>query len=254
MVILPGCRDNDPSIVARVGSYILTEEELSRAADPNQYLSHWIEDRLLAFEAERRGIDRMQSVADELRKVRVKLLVDGLMYSELESMEPPSTREIEDYYLEHEEEFLRAESEMEIFCIVGMDESELLKARRQLRIGISPEKVINKYPGLTFLRDIVTDPAGLLPPFNSLADENIGEIVGPVSAGERFYLFKIENIFVPGTLKPLSSVRDEIEYRIASNNRFKLREKLLKGLEEKYNPQLNMKLLNALGLIPEEER
>ncbi|MBL7191335.1 peptidyl-prolyl cis-trans isomerase [bacterium] len=252
LILIIACGNNEPSTAARVGNYTLTEAELSQAANPIQYFESWLEDHILAYEAERRGLADQGRVKVALHRVKVKLLVEGLIESELENSQLPSPREIEDYYQAHREDFKRASAEIEFLCFAGIDESALEDVRRQLRISGSEESIKAKYPGLSYHRDSIINPESLPKPLNELAGANAGEVIGPVEHGGKFYVFKVINIHSPLSAKSLSAVRDEIEYRIMIDRKMKLRERLVKELEKKYNPYINYKLLQALGLSSEE--
>ena len=249
LVLLAGCQGEERGIVARVGHYVLTEEQLSKSADPVAYINSWTENRLLALEAESRKLDRSPEFKSEIEVIGAKILSSRLIELESASLDSPSLKEIEDYYIANEEEFVRALPEVEFWFFSGLDISVLKSAARDLRRGKDEKNHAEKYPGLRLVKDKIVDPSSMPPPFNDLFGKPADTVLGPVEINGRYYVFKILYRYKAGSVRPLGEVRNLIVDRILDEKKHSLREMLLKELRKKYHPEVNEERLRASGVI-----
>lgn len=247
-VVMLGCQGDEPGVVARVGHYKLTSDQMDKSADPEAAITTWMEDCLLALEAESRGIDNETDFAAKLERIKISLLASYLIELESAEIEPPFTEEVENYYQTNEEEFRRAEPEVEFVYFSGLEASVLSSIKKSLSRGMEADDLAEEYPGLYFGREAISDPASMPEPFSSFAQNVVGTVLGPMEIGDRYYIFKISQYYEPGTMLPLSKVRDLIVDRIMEEARQEMREKLLKELRGKYNPSINMERLKAAGI------
>lgn len=249
LVLLEGCRQNDGFFVARAGHYELSEDLVAESVNPEEYIDQWVEVRLLALEAEKRGLDKSVDFEAKIESIRAKLLMENLLDQETGNIQPPKEQEIENYYQSHIEEFRRMKPEVEFVCFSGLDNPVLREVSRSLNRGASIEDVTNKYPGLQYEADLLADPASMPAPFSSMSGASEGSVIGPSNIGGRQYVFKIIGKSEKGTVQPLSNVRQIIIDRIMENQRLLIRERLLKELRMKYKPEVNAGRLKAAGII-----
>jgi len=249
LVILDGCRQNDGFFVARAGHYELSENLVAESVNPEEYIDRWVEVRLLALEAERRGLDETVDFEAKIESIRAKLLMEILLDQETENIHPPSEQETENNYQEHIEDFRRIKPEVEFVCFSGLDNSVLRDVSRSLNRGAGIDDVTNKYPGLQYEVDLLVDPASMPAPFSNMSGASEGSVIGPSNIGGRQYVFKIIGKSKEGTVQPLANVRQIIIDRIMENQRLLIRERLLKELRTKYKPEVNAERLKAAGII-----
>ncbi|MBC8278979.1 MAG: peptidyl-prolyl cis-trans isomerase [FCB group bacterium] len=249
IVILDGCRQNDGFFVARAGHYELNENLVAESVNPEEYIDHWVEVRLLALEAERRGLDETADFEAKIESIRAKLLMEIILDHEAANMQLPSDQEIENYYQEHVEDFRRIKPEVEFVSFSGLDHSVLRDVSRSLNRGAGIDDVTHKYPGLQYNVDLLADPASMPTPFSSMSGASEGAVIGPSNIGGRQYVFKIIGKSEKGTVQPLTNVRQIIIDRIMEKQRLLIREKLLKELRIKYKPEVNAERLKAAGII-----
>ncbi len=249
VMMVSGCEKNDDFIVARVGHYKLAEREISGLLNPENYIDEWIASRLLALEAERRGLDRSEEIETVMEKLRAKLLVNSLLSVEFAKLDTPSQKEIEDYYQSNVEEFRRMRDEVEFISFSGLDEKILRDVAKSLRRGAKEEELADLYPGLLYENVRIIDPGSMPRPFSLMASARRGTVIGPTEFGERQYVFKVVEIYQAGTVRHLNDVRGVVIERIMEIQKSLLKERLLKKLREEYSPEVNIDRMKAAGMI-----
>jgi len=250
-----GCGSSDhPNVIARVGKYKITQQELDSSSVPIETLNSWLETSLLAMEAESRGIKKSEEFSSLLEKVRINLLAEYLLEGEYAQIAQPTPEEIEKYYIDNTEEFHRAEQEVEVFYFSSPDPTNLYNIKNLLQKGENPTELAEKYPVLQPGREIVVDPASKHNPFTSFATNAVGTVSGPTKIGDRYYVFKIIDRFDAGTAIALPQVRDEIIFRLNRAREQELREKLIKVLRNKYSITIKYDRLKAAGITTGESQ
>ena len=248
-LLLAGCKADDPSVIARVGHYKFHQDQIDNPGEAGPLISSWIEDCLLALEAEDRGIDQDASFQEEMNHIRQKLLADYLLEDEFSKIEEPSEEKLKEYYNAHKQEFQRIELEVEFIYFSGLESSTLNSIRRALHRGESPEKVAEDHPGLLFKTELITDPISMQEPYSDFSLQGVGSVIGPSEINGRTYVFKIINRYEPGTIYPFNRVRDIIAGRMKDSAMQTMRDKLLNELKGKYSPTINRERLKAAGII-----
>ena len=248
-LLLAGCKADDPSVVAQVGHYKFHQNQISSPGEAAPLISAWVEDCLLALEAEARGIKMKPDFQEELSHIRLKLLADYLLEDEFSKIKPPGEEKLKEYYNTHKQEFQRTEMEVEFIYFSGLESAVLSSIRRALARGESPEKVAENYSGLLFKTEMISDPASMPEPYNVFAEHEVGSVIGPSEINGRTYVFRIMERFEPGTIYPFSRVRDVIAGRMKDSVMQTMRDKLLNELKGKYSPTINRERLKAAGII-----
>ncbi len=248
LLVIQGCESDDPRLVAKVGKHTLTADMLEGAASTEAYIDAWLRKSLLAEEAESRGLADTPEFARKMETVRTSVLADALLKTEASKLNSPDARKIDDYYSTHLREFLLTNPEVEFVYFSGLDLSELNGALSKLRRGMKEATVASRHPGLDFGRKSMPVAEAVSEPFSEFIGMKTGATKGPVEIEGRQYIFKITRRWEPGDTLTLDRVRDEVVYRILENERYLLRERLLKQLKSKYNPVVNIERLRALGI------
>ena len=248
-LILTGCKADDPSVIARVGHYKLHQNKIDDPGAASLQISAWMEDCLLALEAENRGIQLNEDYSDELENIKRKLLIEYLIAEELSKIKDPSDEALEEYYNEHKNEYQRTELEVEFIYFSGLEPAKLNSIRRSLLRGESPEKIAEAHPGLFFKTETLADPVSMPEPYSEFAAGEVGAVIGPKEIDGRTYVFKITDRYEQGTIFPFGRVKDIIAGRMNESARQSAREKLLNEIKAKYSPSINRERLKAAGII-----
>jgi hypothetical protein len=239
--------------VAKVGQFTLTQEQVENSADAEDYINNWIDNHLLALEAQKLKLNEYPDYKKQLEDIQTQLLADRLLTAKCDSLEPPSEKEISDFYNSHRNEFLRMESEVDFAYFSGSDVQVLTEIANSLKAGAEEKELAAQHPELNLGWDRLYDPVTMPAPYNQFADYKAGQITSPLLLNDKYYVFKINAVRAPGTLKSLVEVRDLIIERITGDERSRMREILLKSLRTKYHPELNIRLLRNSGLISGEK-
>jgi hypothetical protein len=243
LLLFLGCEQKESDIVAKVGHYELRREAISDAPNPEELVRNFVDEALLAMEAEKRGLDQAPEFIAELDKIKVALLAQRLMDAETGNFKPPQAKDIEEYYKSHLSEFTRETLEVEYFYFSGTDLTDMNSIKRGLRGGQAPEIVTEEFPQTEFKSGLVCNSASLSEPLNSLASNVVGSILGPVEINDRYYVFKITARYEPGSKYTLNQCREKILDRMMEEAHQDLRERLIKKLHDKYQPSINIEEL-----------
>jgi hypothetical protein len=103
--------------IARVGGVVLTRESLENLLpegddiplteeERKRFIDRWVNTEMLHQEAVRRGLDDDPRVRARIRTFEREYLADHLVYIELRDRTRVTEREIEEYFEEHQDEYL----------------------------------------------------------------------------------------------------------------------------------------------------
>lgn len=240
---LMGCSEKGDRFTARVGHYELSEDRVRKNSNPTEYVDNWIESRLLALEAEERGLDNTADFYDLMEEIRVRILADSLLWNEFLKAENPTSLEIEAYYNSNPNEFKQVLPEVSFASYRSDDEKVLQDVRKMLAGGAEKSDVLKKYPAVTYAEDTVIDPVSMPAPFSQFASISIGGVLGPAKTGNTLCVFKILDKEPTGGIKPLEEVYSHIAERLFENNKLIIRERLIKELKNKHRPEINDRIL-----------
>ena len=124
--------------------------------------------------------------------------------------------DVKKYYTDNKDEYKRKSKEVLVSYFSSKDRSEALKIKKELKKGTAqnPSKTLSKYGGIR-----KTFSFGGLPPkindsvFSKKYFKN-GNILGPYSVGNNYYIIKIEKVFQKGSYIDIDFVFDEIYQRL----------------------------------------
>ncbi|MFH1010398.1 MAG: peptidylprolyl isomerase [bacterium] len=248
-VLLSACSRRSPEdVVATVGSEVLTREMVAeRAGVPYDSLSlttkqqiaqDWIEETLLLWEAERRGLQRDPTLARKLGELRRELLRSRLVQS-VQAQQVPSDSAIGRYYQEHQTEFVRAQEEYEIELYWAPDLVTAQLFRRAARDDMDLAEMA--YPNVS-MEGIWRVTAGDLPSDETaeLASLKVGQVADPRPSEEGYRLMRLRTRWAAGEPVSLDDVRYEIRERMMIESARIAMESLLAELSRKYPTTIHL--------------
>ena len=215
--------DDSPSLVAAVGGSTITVEGLSLQLGDTvrdslsvyRFLSGWVEKELLYQGGLSRGIRNEGALLQKTLNYKKHLIGRGFL--DLGLGEPSIMEgDVKKYYTENKDEYKRKSKEVLVFYFSSEDRSESLKIKKELKKGTAqkPSKALSKYGGIR-----KTFSFGGLPPkindsvFSKKYFKN-GNILGPYSVDNNYYIIKIEKVFQKGSYVDMDFVFDEIYQRL----------------------------------------
>ncbi len=242
-------RGTDPSpVIARVGGSTLTLEDL-RTSLPAEVLARadrqdllafvngWVRTELLQQAARSMGYAKDGRVRDRLEEATRSILVDVFLEDELDVDPLISDSEVENYYLNNQEEFRRSTDEVRVAILWFGDSPTAQRARDAILAGRDLEEVA-----------VDTSFGVLAAELDSgfMTEADLGEELGstvfrqtegvlsrPTRIGTGYVLIRVEQRQNAGTVRELAEVREDIVARMAADLRnIKLEELLSRLLED----------------------
>ncbi len=248
-------------VVVRVDSETLTVVDLANEiplqfrsrvtkSELQDYVTLWTDSQILFQEAKRRRLDQDESVRRQLRRVERELVVNMLLEQELNKPFPLSEDEIEKYYDDNRQNFVRSTKEFRVWCLkVGKKEraDSLVAALRQ---GVDFLQMAQHYDTGDsadwdlYLTEKETEPAIASAVFTMIP----GAVSRPIQLENLFHIFKMIEKYEIGSLRPLASVREEIVARIQSEKRQERYKQLLVEYKNSAVIEKNLFLLDSLSI------
>jgi hypothetical protein len=256
-------------IVARVGSSVLTLEEL-QASIPNeysdiitreqniQYVRQWINTELLYNEALRLGVDREPQIKARLEKMKKDLLSAEIISRSASRSDAVGVSEtaIKEYYETHREQFIRESYVVRFDDIVVDDLNLAWEIRRNVTHETFKEsaKTHSKVPpGLDEGTPYV--PIDAIPPIvrNAVLAAAVPSITGPYRAEDGFHIIRVLGKFDKGTIASLDEVRDEIISRLSNMTQKGETERLISEIRSRADVEFNIDLVPGPPSVQEEQ-
>ena len=146
-------KNEDPVVLARVNSEVLTADGLDIFLSPKQrsdeqlrmFVQDWVNNTVLYQEAKKAGLDKdlsLQRMRDEYYK---KLVVGSLLKSEKSDTSQSSNEDVRKYYEENISSFIRTTNEATLHHFVTDNISEARTIKRGLLKKISGDEVENLF-------------------------------------------------------------------------------------------------------------
>ena len=230
-----------------------------------EYLDNMVNRTLFALEARGQNIDKKKNVADELLENEEHILARAYYRQKITPMCRITEDELENYYKEHIDEFtipdkLKAK---DIFIKVksGASQAEWTAAfqkaaelKKRLDNGADFGKLAMENSGNYRSRRkrgfsdgcITKDKIPPRYPENIFLLEK-NEIMGPVKGDRGYTIIKIISKS-PGSVKPFEEVKDRLNCKLVNKKYDQIYAKTLENLREKYNVNINDKLLSKIKI------
>jgi hypothetical protein len=242
-------RGSDPSpVIARVGGSTLTLEDL-RTSLPAEVLARadrqdllafvngWVRTELLQQAARSMGYAKDQRVRSRLEEATRSILVDAFLEDELDVDPLISDSEVENYYLNNQEEFRRSTDEVRVAILWFSDSPTTQRARDAIMAGRDFEDVAADSSLGVLAAELDT---------GFMTEADLGEELGstvfrqtegvlsrPTRIGTGYVLIRVDERQNAGTIRELGEVREDIVARMAADLRnIKLEELLGRLLED----------------------
>ncbi|HHM23801.1 MAG TPA: peptidyl-prolyl cis-trans isomerase [Bacteroidetes bacterium] len=253
LLVLAGCsgKDQESPVIAQVGRAKLTLADLKDIAPDSlnpaylddqlrNYVYRWVDQQVFYQAALDRGLDERPDIRNELQRLKRDLVVQYFLNENLGRVPEVTDQEIEEYYKQHQENFVRDYPEYRYFFLLCRNRSVANRLKRQLRAGKSFEEVVKEnYPDnvLNQLWDSgYVRLEGALPPLRRLIQTlKPGTLYGPVAADGAAIVFRLVERYDAHTVRALPLVRDEIEQRLQESHYREQYQRLLVSLKNKYS-------------------
>lgn len=248
-------------VLVRVGAETLTVADLAHEI-PNQvrhrlsknelqdYVVRWIDAQVLFQEAKRRQLDQNDDIRRELRRLERELVVNSLLDQELDKTFPIGDPEIEKYYNDNRQHFVREAKEIHVWYAKVMKKETADSLVRALRQGNEFLEAARPYAGsdsaaLDFYLTEAEAPPVIA---NQIFTMMPGAVSRPIQLDDGFHIFKMIEKFEAGSLRPLSLVRDEIEAKLQAEKRQDRYKQFLAELKTNLPVEKNFHLLERLPM------
>lgn len=250
-------------VIAKVGDEVLTMERLNAiipsqykgrigAAEKRGFVLRWINNEVLYQEALRRNLDQDSSLKEQLKRLEKELLVSKLIELETEKYAQVTEEEVERYYRDHQEDFLREQDEFRLLHFLTKTPEGAYKIRRELLKGISPEDFIHQesvnwalisYEDTGYITSDQMEPEVA----KVVLEIGIGKVSQPIKTKLGYHVIKLLDKKRKGTLRRLELVRRQIEVRIQATKYKECLNKLLTALKSKADIWINWEPLKREG-------
>jgi len=250
--------------VARVGAEALTVSDILNdipgefryRLDKNElqdYAVRWIDSQILYQEAQKRQLHQTEYVRREIRRLERELVVNALLDQELNKPFAAAEPEIEKYYNDNRQTFIRNVNEVHVqhlkvnnkktadSLVAALRQGgDFLRAARQYAAGNSPAG--DSLETDLYLTEAETPPAVAGAVFTIMT----GAISRPIELDNGFHIFKMIEKFPAGSQRSLALVRDEITAKIQSEKRQERYRQLLAQLKNSALVEKNFGLLDRV--------
>jgi hypothetical protein len=263
VLLAAACRRQEPpqEVVARVGSEVLTvadvADEIPRqlrgrisGTELQDYVLRWIDSQILFHEAKRRRLDQSESVRRELRRLERELVVNMLLEQELNKSFQVSNDEIERYYNDNRQAFVRGTKEVHVWYLNVRRKESADSLVTRLREGGDFAQLARQYAGGDSVEwDLYLTEEEAAPTIASAVFTMLpGAVSRPIQLEDGFHIFKMIDKFDAGSLRPLALVRSEITAKIQSEKRQERYRLLLAELKNSAAIEKNFFTLDSLSL------
>ncbi len=254
-------QQNPQDIVVRVDSETLTVLDIANEiplqfrgritkSELQDYVTRWTDSQILFQEAKRRRLDQSESVRRELRRLERELVVNMLLELELNKPFPLSEDEIEKYYNDNRQNFVRSTKEVRVWYLKVEKKERADSLVAALREGVDFSQMARHYTTSDsaewdlYLTEEETAPTIASAVFTMMP----GAVSRPIQLEDGFHIFKMIEKHDVGSLQPLASVRDKIEARIQSEKRQERYKQLLAEFKNTTVIEKNLFVLDSLSM------
>jgi len=248
--------------VARVGSEALTVSDILKDIpgefrhrlgknELQDYAVRWIDSQILYQEGQKRQLDQAAYVRREIRRLERELVVNALLDQELNKPFAATEPEIEKYYNDNRQTFIRDVSEVHVQHLKVNNQQTADSLVAALRQGGDFLRAARQYAGDDdsletdlYLTEAETPPAVASAVFTIM----IGAVSRPIELDNGFNIFKMIEKFPAGSQRAPALVRDEITAKIQSEKRQERYRQLLAQLKNSALVEKNFRLLDNVAV------
>lgn len=250
---------NSSPVVAKVGNKDLSLQELDEIIPDNpnfiisevqiqKYIQKWVETELVYQEALRRRIDSQTDVKRQLKNIAKDYIVGVYLEQYVDHDLSINDDEIEEYYLENSDEFIREKTLYNVQLALLETRAEANSARRRLaedfenvarEVSVDASKSKGGNYGWVTLDDLPKPIATIIPSLS------LNSISRPIQTSMGYYLIRITEIRKEGENQTLEEVKDHIEWRIKAKKRGDKYHRLITLLSENAEMEMNWDVVKA---------
>ena len=215
--------DESFSLAVSVGETSVTVESVNRqfgdkikdSISVYRFLSDWVEKELLYQGGLSLGVGAEASVLQKTSNYR-KDLVGSVFLDRALGGQPIVEDDVKKYYTENKNEYKRKEKEVLVSYFISQDHSEALKIKKELKRGAAQKlsKTLSKYNGVRKTFSFGGFPSKINDSVFNKKNFKKGNILGPYSINNNYYIIKIEKVFQKGSYVDISFVFNEIYQRL----------------------------------------
>jgi peptidyl-prolyl cis-trans isomerase C len=254
-----GCqKDSVPKIeiVAKVGDFTLTRNELLKWLPPNlpeenkeivarQFVDRWVQNTALFIAAQEQGYALTNYEQWAITNLQKEMLAQKYLDSKMPAQIPLTDEEISRYYDEHKEEFKREEDEVHIIQLFLENLDRAISS--EIRSSNSLLEVIKKNYLDSQVNRLLEKNGDLgYVPVSSLRKEimwyirngKTGRIYGPIKIESGNYYFQMMDKQPAGSYRSRDLVLDKIKTRLLNVNRKKIELEVASSVVDKLNPEI----------------
>jgi peptidyl-prolyl cis-trans isomerase C len=247
----------DQQVVARVGDATLTMDEIKNRIPPEysdfityeqnvDYVKRWIDSEILYQTALKRKIHQEPAIKKRLEKMQKDLLMSEMISRLCTQTSDVSEMEIEKYYRENMEQFMRKETEIKYVHMSIKTLGEAWRIRNQIipdnflilarKYSIDP---VTNIKSLSFVtrNEVMPELAEVI------FDIKIGGITPPIKTPFGYYIVKIIDKKGPGSARPLAMVKEEIINHISSKTQKIRLDRVISNLRKRLIVEYNLNLI-----------
>jgi peptidyl-prolyl cis-trans isomerase C len=257
------------SLVAKVGPYTLTKQDLQKMLknDPqirkilkirpdlkpkieNMIIKKWISVSLLALGAKEEGLEKNPQVKKDIQEAIKLVLADHYLKEKIANIKP-TEKDLRLYYASHKEEYKRPEKAIVKHIFISFPENatqtqkeeafkKALSVRKKLLNGAKFETIAKKYSSSGNKGDTTGYiTKGDLPEDieKEIFSLRPGEISKPIESRYGYYIVKLEKK-IPAYTPPFDKIKDQIKKAYVREKEKEVLQKILKGLSEKYEVKI----------------
>jgi len=258
VMLLASCRQEQGTVIARVGDAVLTLEEASQAIDSSRgpaanqlraYVSSWVTTELLHQEAQKSGVENTEEFRRQVRDINRQLAVQDFLEQHVyPDLAVYSDSMLEGYFNAHAPEFFLREDMVKLNMIVLKNRERASSFAASVSQGTpwgasaqkysqdsvsSPDVVFSRTEQVYSRRTLF--PTELWKVASALA---INEVSFPVKTAEGFAVMQLLAKMREGREAEFWIVRDEVYQRVRLERRRSRYEKYLDSLRKSYNIQV----------------
>jgi hypothetical protein len=258
--LCPACKGQHQSpVVARVGSSVLTLDELYKTIPPEysdfitreqivNYVKRWIDNKILFHEALRLKIDKEETIRDRMRRTKEDLLCAEMISRNavpLQGIRVPEDQVVQ-YYNENKSKFIRDRNVAKYLQIVCDDAATALKVRSLVTqdnfLFLASEYSKVPPPDMKSIPYVKLDdlPVELS---QEIATTKINGTTNIIKAGATSCIIRVLDKQPKGTLCLLDEVKDDIVNVLAAKMQNAALEHLISTLRSKMIVEAHLEVI-----------
>lgn len=217
------------------------------------YIQRWAEKELIYQNALAERFDKTPEIRQQLREVQKDYLVALYLQQHIDDVLSASEPEIQSYYEENLDEFIRQEDFYNIQLILVETSREGYNIRSRLNEGEEFSDVAQELSldaskeqggklGWVTLDDLPEDLARRIPSLS------VGDVSIPLRTSLGYYVVQILDVRKAGETETLEEVHDIIEWRIKARKREEDYRQLVNQLKEEITLNIDWSTLDSLNL------